>query len=231
METTQENKTEAKSIEKLTKLTENEVIQERQEQERTTIKKEAFLRLLKKTLGVVDAACKGAGISREIAYQWRRKDPEFGAKWSMIVNTEADEVEEYLKEAIMQKDLPSVRFYLSRVHPKYKMKIQHEAVVLNLYGHLSEEQQLDRLRGILTARGGRIGERKLDLLDGGNTALPENGENPQQGGEQIKGSGNEPGQKGDFPVTEKPSENNGDNHQLPASEIIEGSESEGIDNE
>ncbi|MCA6489116.1 MAG: hypothetical protein IM551_03715 [Chitinophagaceae bacterium] len=57
------------------------------EQTRTTIQKKAMLEALKKTLGVISAACEKVGISRETHYKWKKDDPAYSKA--------ADEIEEY----------------------------------------------------------------------------------------------------------------------------------------
>lgn len=180
------------------------------EQLRTRVKKALFLDFFKKTMGIVDAAAKGADIERTIVYHWRKNDQAFALEMDNIVNAEPDIAEQQLKLAILRGYMPSVHFYLSRRHPAYKQKIEHSGVVLNIYGKLTDEQKLERLGRIIAARGGRNGARKLDLLNGGSIALPENGGNPQAGGNEIKGSGTDD-EKGGVHVAQGPLENNGNN--------------------
>jgi hypothetical protein len=188
--------------------------EERDDQLRTKTKKALFLDFFAKTMGIVDAAAKGAEIHRDTVYDWRKKDQTFALAMDQIVSAEPDIAEQQLKMAILKGYMPSVHFYLSRRHPAYKQKIEHSGVVLNIYAQLTDEQKLERLGRIIAARGGRDGQAKLDLLNGGDPALPENGEHPQGGGAEAKGSGNEPQQKGDLPASSGPLENNGNNDQL-----------------
>lgn len=204
-------------------------IEQKEEQARTTIKKAAFLQFFRKTMGIVDAAAKGAGIDRDTVYIWRKKDQEFALKMDQIRDEEPEIAEEQLKAAIVRGYMPSVHFYLSRKHPAYKQKIEHSGVVLNIYGQLTDEQKLERLRRIITARGGGDGKTKLDLLDGGSASLPENGTDPQGNRGEPEKSGGE--QEGHIPATERTPENNGNNDQLHNTATVAEPGLEGADNE
>lgn len=228
-----ETKTEEKKSTEIRQNSATDVkeVEQKQEQARTTIKKAAFLEFFRKTMGIVDAAAKGAGIDRDIVYIWRKNDPAFAMAMQQIVDDEPEIAEQQLKAAILKGYMPSVHFYLSRRHPAYKQKIEHSGVVLNIYGQLTDEQKLERIRRVITARGGTDGKRKLDLLNGGNFAIPENGSDPQTSGTETQGSGSEQREKGDIPPAPGPLENNGDNDQLHTPEVASESEPENIDNQ
>lgn len=228
MESTQENKTSEMS--RNVQEVEGEK-QEKEEQDRTIRHKKTFLEYYKKLMCHISAAAQATGITHRTVNRWRLDDPEFAREMREVREMLPEMWEEKLTEMGMKGDGAMVRFWLGRRHPDYKLKIQHEAVVLNLYGSLDEQQQLDRLRAILAARGSRAGKRKLDLLNGADFKVPENGNNPQQSGKQAEGVGIEPGQKGDLPITEKSLENNGNNDQLPVTETAKGPEFEGTDNQ
>lgn len=202
---------------------------ERQEQARTTIKKKAFLDFFRKTMGIIDAAAKGAGIDRDIVYIWRKKDQAFALEMDRIKNEEPEFAENVLKEAIIRKMMPSVHFYLARRHPAYKQKIEHSGVVLNIYGELTDEQKFDRLRRSFAIRGGGDGKAKLDLLNGGHFKISKDGQDPQQSGGETTGSGENAPR--DILIAPGPLENNGDHDQLRAPEVTTKPESPGIDNE
>lgn len=205
------------------------VVEQKKEQARTTIKKALFLDYFRKTMGIVDAAAKGADIDRDIVYIWRKNDQAFALKMDQIINDEPNIAEQQLKSAILKGYMPSVHFYLSRRHPAYKQKIEHSGVVLNIYGQLTDEQKLERLRRSFAARGGGDGKAKLDLLDGGHIGISENGKNPSEGGGEATGGGES--KAGDIPATEGSPENHGDNNIIRGPEVDSESESAGIDNQ
>lgn len=203
--------------------------QDKKDQARTVIKKALFLDYFRKTMGIVDAAAKGADLHRDTVYDWRKKDQAFALAMDQIVDDGPEIAEQQLKLAILRGYMPSVHFYLSRRHPAYKQKIEHSGVVLNIYGQLTDEQKFERLRRIVATQGGGAGQRELDLLNGGNIELPENGGDPQKGGAEVTGSGK--GKEGDVSIAPGPLENNRDNHIVRAPAIDTKPEPAGVDNQ
>lgn len=202
---------------------------ERIEQERTAAGKKRFLEFYRKTLCHVELACKGAEVGKTTVYEWRKTDPNFRMAMEQTIDDVPEMMEGKLKELALKGDGSMIRFWLGRRHPDYKQKIEHSGVVLNIYANLTDEQKLERLRRNLAARGGRDGETKLDLLNGGDSAIPENGGNPSESGAETAGSGES--KEGDIPVAPRSLENNGDNDQLHIAEVDPKPESEGVDNE
>lgn len=78
----------------------------------TEQKKKAVIEALKKTLGVVSAACEAVGIGRTIFYEWKKDDPEFRANVDDIEEYAIDFVESKLYEQIASNDTTSIIFYL-----------------------------------------------------------------------------------------------------------------------
>jgi hypothetical protein len=62
--------------------------------------------------GIVTAACKKAGISRETFYRWRREDSVFSKTIDEIEPTTHGFVEDVLKQMITEKVPSAVFFYL-----------------------------------------------------------------------------------------------------------------------
>lgn len=60
-----------------------------------------FLRLLASGMSVT-SACEGAGINRVYAYQLRRSNPEFAAKWEEALESATDALEERARERAME---------------------------------------------------------------------------------------------------------------------------------
>lgn len=202
---------------------------ERIEQERTTAAKKRFLEFYKKTMCHVDLAAKGAEVTRKTVYEWRKIDPEFRMAMEQTVDDVPEMMEGKLKELALKGDGSMIRFWLGRRHPDYKQKIEHSGVVLNIYANLTDEQKLERLRRNLAARGGRSGQGKLDLFDGGHIEIPENGATSQESGGEVKGNGEI--KEGDIPASKGAPENNGDNDKLRSPEVAPKPESAGVDNE
>jgi hypothetical protein len=105
-----------------------EVKNERDEQARTTIKKKQFIDTLRESIGIVRIACDAVQISRQTYYRWYDDDPEFRAEVEQIRKEQLGEVEDRLIKAIAREDPGSIRFYLSRVHPKYRPKQENYIV-------------------------------------------------------------------------------------------------------
>lgn len=99
-----------------------EVKTEKDEQERTTIKKRQFIESLRESIGIVRIACDSVGIARRTFYRWYDEDPELRAEVEQIRKEQLGEVEDRLIKKIVQEDSGAIRFYLSRVHPKYRPK-------------------------------------------------------------------------------------------------------------
>ena len=91
--------------------------------ERMRQAKERFLFQFERQLAVISTACLAAGISRESYYAWRRNDPDFVAEVERIKAQLDDYVEDQLINAVHEKKLPAILFYLDRKHPKYTKKV------------------------------------------------------------------------------------------------------------
>ena len=103
---------------------------EKQEQERTTIKKQMFLDTFVQSMGVITICCDKIGVSREIFYRWKREDNNFAEALDNIINQKNDVAEDLLWGLItIKKDPTSIRYYLDRRHPKYKPRSETEVVV------------------------------------------------------------------------------------------------------
>ena len=81
-------------------------------QKRTQLKKEAMLKALEKTLGVVTPALKQADVSRCQYYQWLKKDSEFAARVADMSDVALDFAESKLHKQISGGNAASTIFYL-----------------------------------------------------------------------------------------------------------------------
>tara|TARA_R110002020_G_scaffold118235_1_gene270351 strand:+ start:1490 stop:1834 length:345 start_codon:yes stop_codon:yes gene_type:complete len=75
-------------------------------------KKEALLKALEKSLGVVTTACKQLDISRATYYRWISEDEEFSKSAKEIQNVALDFVESKLFEQIQESSTAATIFYL-----------------------------------------------------------------------------------------------------------------------
>lgn len=82
------------------------------DQERTRIGKEAILKALRKTLGIVTPACEETGISRTTYYEWYKTDPEFRKNVDDLHEVELDFVESKLHSLINDKNPAAIIFHL-----------------------------------------------------------------------------------------------------------------------
>ena len=75
-------------------------------------KKEALLKALEKSLGVVTTACKQLEISRATYYRWLSEDEEFSKSAKEIQDVALDFVESKLFEQIQESSTAATIFYL-----------------------------------------------------------------------------------------------------------------------
>lgn len=75
-------------------------------------KKQKVIDYLHKMASITNA-CKKAGVSRRVFYDWKKADPEFAAEVEQIMNEEfPDFVEDALKRQIQQGDTKAIIFAL-----------------------------------------------------------------------------------------------------------------------
>ena len=99
------------------------------EQERTRIKKKVFLEYWAKTRGVVSATCERIGIGREAFYRWKKEDEKFADDLKKVTGKINEEVKDMLMGKIMiEKDGPSIRYWLDRKDPEFKPKAVTEII-------------------------------------------------------------------------------------------------------
>jgi len=96
---------------------------DREEQERTKIKKKLFIETYGVSKGVISIICEKIGIDRGTFYLWEKNDPEFVKALEKKRETLNAEVEDVLMGLVLiKKHPPSVHYYLDRRHPRYKPK-------------------------------------------------------------------------------------------------------------
>ncbi|MFA5129733.1 MAG: hypothetical protein WC477_02305 [Patescibacteria group bacterium] len=93
----------------------------KEEQERTKIKKRLFLEVYGRALGSISRSCRAIEIARSTYYEWIENDLEFKKEVDMTAFMVRDDVDGYLLDLIHEKHHPaSIRYWLSRRHPKYR---------------------------------------------------------------------------------------------------------------
>jgi len=76
------------------------------------IKKEAILKALESSLGVVTTACKKTEIPRSTFYKWVKEDEDFAEKVKDIENVSLDFAESKLFEQMSDNNTSATIFYL-----------------------------------------------------------------------------------------------------------------------
>lgn len=77
-----------------------------------TIKKDAMVKALEKSLGVASVACQKVGISRDTHYRWLKTDEAYKEAVMSVKNLAIDFAESMLLENIKDKKESSIFFYL-----------------------------------------------------------------------------------------------------------------------
>lgn len=75
-------------------------------------RKDAFLKALSGSLGIISAACKAVGISPSTVYRWRKEDAEFRAAVDAVGEEQIDYVENKLLDLINEGDTAATIYYL-----------------------------------------------------------------------------------------------------------------------
>jgi hypothetical protein len=93
------------------------------QQLRTLDKKHQFLRAYEKTFGNVRKACALAGIkSTKTFYNWCANDLEFKKAVNLTFEIQRDFVHDLILMKILKGHGPTLRWYLSHVDPRYRVK-------------------------------------------------------------------------------------------------------------
>jgi hypothetical protein len=79
---------------------------------KTTLKKEQFLEVLEKKMGIVSQATKAMGLDRTTPYRWMREDEDFKDAVSEVQNVVLDFAEGKLYELVQDKNPTAVIFLL-----------------------------------------------------------------------------------------------------------------------
>jgi|TARA_R110000751_G_scaffold9752_1_gene36008 hypothetical protein len=80
--------------------------------DKTNTKKDAMLKALEKTLGIVTTACTLAKVSRSQHYHWMNHDPEYKRSVTDLENIALDFAESHLHELIKDGSPAATIFFL-----------------------------------------------------------------------------------------------------------------------
>ena len=80
--------------------------------DKTNTKKEAMIKALEKTLGIVTSACTLAKVSRSQHYHWIKQDPEYKQRVTDLENIALDFAESHLHELIKEGSPAATIFFL-----------------------------------------------------------------------------------------------------------------------
>ncbi len=105
--------------------------------------KKALLLKLAKT-PIVEVACKQAGVPRSTYYRWRKDDPSFAEACDEAIEHSSDLIndlaESQLINAIKDKSMPAITFWLKHHHKSYKTRIELDAKLQTVQQELTTEQ-------------------------------------------------------------------------------------------
>jgi hypothetical protein len=77
-----------------------------------SLKKEAMLQALEKSLGIVTTACKSVGIDRKTHYRWLHDDEAYAEAVDALTDVTLDFAESQLHKKILDGDTTATIFFL-----------------------------------------------------------------------------------------------------------------------
>ena len=95
--------------------------------------KPAFIAALRNSANV-RLACETAGVSRVVAYDWRKKDPAFRAEWDEALDDACDMLEHAIRAQALGGNILALMFLLKAHRPK----IYREVVRLDIEHRIRE---------------------------------------------------------------------------------------------
>jgi len=102
-----------------------------EKQQNATPKKEAMIKALEKSLGVITTACKNVGIDRTTHYRWYNEDEEYKKACDDLKNVTLDFAESQLHKQIKEGNTTASIFLLKTVGKKRgyveRQEIQHDS--------------------------------------------------------------------------------------------------------
>jgi hypothetical protein len=89
-----------------------EIINKEAKPHNASLKKEAMLKALESSLGIVTTACKSVGIDRKTHYRWLNEDEEYANAVNGLTDVTLDFAESQLHKKIMEGDTTATIFFL-----------------------------------------------------------------------------------------------------------------------
>ncbi len=123
--------------------------------------KKALLAKLRVT-PIVEVACKQAGVPRSTFYRWCKDDSEFADACDDAIDQSAgminDMAESQLINAIKEKNMTAIMFWLKHHHRVYRNRLEIDAKVEGVQQELTPEQselvsQALKLAGLIKDEG------------------------------------------------------------------------------
>ncbi|WP_143884251.1 hypothetical protein [Chryseobacterium binzhouense] len=101
----------------------------KQNRDSTTSKKKKLLKVLEKTMGVIQPACKMAGINRQTFYNWIKSDSQFYEDYQDLLEKSLDFAETSLLKQIADGNTRAIIFFLSNrgKHRGYRLSNSKKA--------------------------------------------------------------------------------------------------------
>jgi len=120
----------------------------------TIMIKSNLLKQLEKT-PIIEAACKQVGLPRSTYYRWRKEDESFAEicdeTIELSVGRVNDLAESQLINAIKDRNMSAITFWLKHHHPSYRNRIELNANINSIQQELTPEQASSVARALKLA--------------------------------------------------------------------------------
>ncbi|MDR0462710.1 MAG: hypothetical protein LBG64_00615 [Pseudomonadales bacterium] len=95
---------------------------------------------------IVEVACQKSGVSRATYYRWLKDDPEFAAQAQEAIDKGVASVNDLavskLLTAIQGGNITAIQFWLRKMHPKFRDKLEVSGQISTQHQLTAEEEQL-----------------------------------------------------------------------------------------
>lgn len=90
-----------------------DITPQKEEMQKTTLRKRAMIEALEKTMGIVVQACRIVGLDRGIHYDWYNTDKDYKSKVDSVKDIALDFAESALMKQIKEGNPTSTMYYLN----------------------------------------------------------------------------------------------------------------------